>query len=71
MLGDMHNPIYTINVSSLKTGLIFFLTNAPLQITALFGAMITSTGPNVVGPITRNIRVCLAAVRSGISFLLG
>lgn len=35
-----------------------FLLNVPLQIAALFGALVTATGPSVVGPIIRNIRVC-------------
>jgi len=34
------------------------LIGVPLQIAALFGALVTATGPSVVGPIVRNIRVC-------------
>ena len=35
-----------------------FLIDVPLQIAALFGALVTATGPSVVGPIVRNIHVC-------------
>ncbi|RPJ71880.1 MAG: sodium:proton antiporter, partial [Alphaproteobacteria bacterium] len=35
-----------------------FLIGVPLQIAALFGALVTATGPSVVGPIVRNIHVC-------------
>lgn len=35
-----------------------FLIGIPLQISALFGALVTATGPSVVGPIIRNIKVC-------------
>lgn len=40
------------------TILTHFLINVPLQVAALFGALVTATGPSVVGPIIRNIRVC-------------
>lgn len=40
------------------TALTSYLINVPLQIAALFGALVTATGPSVVGPIIRNIRVC-------------
>ena len=40
------------------TILTSLLINIPLQIAALFGALVTATGPSVVGPIIRNINVC-------------
>lgn len=40
------------------TILTSFLINIPLQIAALFGALVTATGPSVVGPIIKNIKVC-------------
>jgi NhaP-type Na+/H+ or K+/H+ antiporter len=39
------------------TTLTYFLINVPLQIAALFGALVTATGPSVVGPIIRNLHV--------------
>ncbi|MDQ1251245.1 MAG: hypothetical protein QG646_314 [Euryarchaeota archaeon] len=35
-----------------------FLIDVPLEVAALFGALVTATGPSVVGPIIRNIHVC-------------
>ncbi|MCQ1535608.1 sodium:proton antiporter [Methanosarcina sp. KYL-1] len=40
------------------TVLTSILIDVPLQIAALFGALITATGPTVIGPIVRNIQVC-------------
>ncbi len=40
------------------TILTSFLINIPLEIAALFGALVTATGPSVVGPIIRNIKIC-------------
>lgn len=34
-----------------------FLIDVPLQIAALFGALVTATGPSVIGPIIRDIHV--------------
>lgn len=39
------------------TALTYFLIDVPLQIAALFGALVTATGPSVVGPIIRNIHI--------------
>jgi NhaP-type Na+/H+ or K+/H+ antiporter len=39
------------------TALTITLIGVPLQIAALFGALITATGPTVIGPIVRNIQV--------------
>lgn len=39
------------------TILTSFLIDIPLQIAALFGALVTATGPSVVGPIIRNIKI--------------
>lgn len=33
------------------------LIGIPLQVSALFGALVTATGPSVVGPIVRNIHI--------------
>ncbi|MFY9409269.1 MAG: cation:proton antiporter [Methanosarcina flavescens] len=40
------------------TALTTLLIEVPLQISALFGALVTATGPTVVGPIIRNIQIC-------------
>ncbi len=40
------------------TALTYFLIEVPIQIAALFGALVTATGPSVVGPIIRDIKVC-------------
>jgi NhaP-type Na+/H+ or K+/H+ antiporter len=40
------------------TALTNLLINVPLHIATLFGALVTATGPTVVGPIIRNIQVC-------------
>ncbi|AKB43778.1 MULTISPECIES: cation:proton antiporter domain-containing protein [Methanosarcina] len=40
------------------TILTHLLINIPIPIAALFGALVTATGPSVVGPIIRNIGIC-------------
>ena len=40
------------------TILTHLLINISLPIAALFGALVTATGPSVVGPIIRNIGIC-------------
>jgi NhaP-type Na+/H+ or K+/H+ antiporter len=42
----------------LITVLTNYLIDVPFQIAALFGALVTATGPTVVGPIIRSIQVC-------------